>query len=154
MKKVALLMAVVFAVCTASFATSVASIKGTYNFQISGVRNEYGYYSGSNFVQVTTCPSNQHCSNQAFGSVSYGTLSFDGAGHVKFLSIAKVNNGSGGPTAGTVWSYSVSGYNGAMSGSSGSAYLTLGSFNSAGVAQVVTIRTGGNDANTGVATLQ
>ena len=155
MKKTALvaLLASVLALAPASFATSLASVKGVYNFQLAGFSNENGYYSGSTWVQVNgSCPTNQHCSVQAIPKLSYGTISFDGAGHVKFLSIT--GGGSGGPTTGSVWAYSVSGFNGAMGTATDGAYLMLGSFNSAGVATVVTMRTAGNNPSTGVATLQ
>jgi len=156
MKRVALIVVVVVAVCTASFAgTSVASIKGPYNFQLSGVRNFFGYYNGGTFVPVSgACPSNQHCQSQAFATVFTGVVSFDGQGHVTFVSVSSVNGGGGSPDAGAVWVYDVSGYNGAMTGGQGSLYLTLGSFNSAGVATVLTLRTGNGNPLTGVATLQ
>ena len=150
-----MVIAVVLTVASTSFATSAASIKGVYNFQVSGINNQNGYYSGSTWVQVNgNCPTNQHCFVQAFPTITYGTLSFDGAGHATFLSVTGVNSGSGGPTKGAVWAYSVSGYNGAIGSSTNGAYLTLGSFNAAGVATVVTIRTAGNYPSTGVATLQ
>ena len=150
-----MVIAAVLTVASTSFATSVASIKGVYNFQVSGINNQNGYYSGSTWIQVNgNCPANQHCFVQAFPQLTYGTLSFDGLGHATFLTVGGVNNGSGGPKAGSVWPYSVSGFNGAIGTSSNGAYLTLGSFNSAGVATVVTIRTAGNYPSTGVATLQ
>jgi len=150
-----MVIAVVLTVASTSFATSAASIKGVYNFQVAGIDNQNGYYSGSTWVQVNgNCPTNQHCFVQAFPTITYGTLSFDGLGHATFLSVAGVNSGSGGPTKGAVWAYSVSGYNGAIGSSTNGAYLTLGSFNAAGVATVVTIRTAGNYPSTGVATLQ
>jgi len=158
MKKTALLvlMATVLAMASTSLAaTSAASLKGVYNFQIAGVTNENGYYSGSTWIQVNgSCPSNQHCFVQSFPKLTYGTLSFDGAGHATFLSIASVNGGSGGPTKGSVWAYSVSGFNGAIGTATNGAYLMLGSFNSAGVATVVMIRTADTHPETGVATLQ
>jgi len=150
-----MLMVAVVTMASTSFATSAASIKGVYNFQVSGIDNQYGYYSGSTWVQVSgNCPKNQQCFVQAFPRLSYGTISFDGEGHATFLSIASVNSGSGGPTKGLVLAYSVSGFNGAIGSSTNGAYLTLGSFNSAGVATVVTIRTVGSNPDTGVATLQ
>ncbi len=159
MKKAALLVMLTAAVLTmasTSFAaTSAASLKGVYNFQIAGLTNQYGYYSGSSWIQVNgSCPSGHSCFQQAFPRLVYGTLSFDGAGHATFESIVSVNEGSGGPTKGSVWAYSVSGFNGAIGSANNGAYLTLGSFNSAGIATVVTIRTGGGYPDTGVATLQ
>jgi hypothetical protein len=155
MKKTALfLFLMTMVLVTASSATSVASLKGTYAFQLQGTSNQYGYYSGSTWVPVSSCPSTQHCFDQAISKLSYGTLSFDGLGHVKFLSITNVNSGGNGPTVGTVWTYSVSGFNGAIGTSTNGAYLMLGDFSSAGVAQTVLMRTEGNNPNTGTAVLQ
>ena len=57
---------------------------------------------------------------------------------------------------GAVWSYSAFGFNGAMGTATNIAHLTLGSFNSAGIATVVAIRKVGNSSEAGVgfATLQ
>lgn len=147
----------VLAVSSSSFAaTSVASLNGAYSFQIQGLANEYGYYSGSTWVNVSNgqCPKSEQCFMQAFSRIVYGTLVFDGKGHATFTAVTNINGGSGGPTKGTVWAYSVSGVNGAVGTSSNGAYLTLGDFNSAGVAQTVFIRTEGSNPELGVATLQ
>jgi hypothetical protein len=153
-----LLTVTVLAIASTSFAaTSVASLKGVYRFQIAGVSNQNGYYSGNTWYQVAgACPSGQHCFVQAFLRFTYGTVSFDGAGHATFLSITSVNGGSGGAAKGAVWAYSVSDFDGAMSTATNGAYLRLASFNSAGVATVVAIRTADNNPDTGVgvATLQ
>src|ERR1700747_1214826 len=107
-----------------SFATSVASIKGVYNFQLAGFTNQTGYYSGSTWVKITTtCPTNQHCFTQAFPKLNYGTISFDGLGHATFTSITSVNNGSGGPVKGTVLAYFVSGFNGRPGSAANSAHV-------------------------------
>jgi hypothetical protein len=153
---VATLVAMMLAVVSTGLAaTSVASLKGVYNFQVAGISNEYGYYSGSTWVQVSgACPKGDSCFVQAFPRLTYGTISFDGLGHATFLSVATVNSGSGGPTKGSVWAYSVSGFNGALGSATNGAYLTLGSFNAAGIATVVTIRTADSNPDTGVATLQ
>jgi hypothetical protein len=157
MKKTAsFLIVMAMVLVTASSATSVASLKGVYAFQLQGLSNEFGYYSGSTWVNLNNspCPSTQHCSSQAFSKISYGTVSFDGLGHVKFLTITNSNSGGGGPVVGTVWAYSVSGFNGAMGTSTNGAYLTLGDFSATGVAQTVLMRTEGNNPNTGTAVLQ
>jgi hypothetical protein len=160
MKKAALfviLMAVVLAMTSASFAaTSVASIKGVYSFQIQGVSNEWGYYSNNTWVNLNgaQCPKGQNCSNQAFSKLTYGTLSFDGKGHATFVSITNVNGGGHGPTKGSVWTYSVSGFNGAIGTANNGAYLSLGNFNTAGIAQTVFIRTADTNPDLGVAILQ
>jgi hypothetical protein len=158
MKKITfvVLITTILALASTSYAaTSVASIKGVYNFQVEGITNQNGYYSGSTWVAVNgTCPTNEHCFVQSFPRLTYGTLSFDGAGHAVFVSVVNVNGGSGWPTNGSVWAYSVSGFNGAMGSATDGAYLTLGSFNSAGIATVVTIRTADSHPDAGVATLQ
>jgi hypothetical protein len=161
MKKAALfviLMAVVLAMASTSFAaTSVASLKGVYSFQLQGVSNQYGYYNGSSWVNLNgkPCPKGLYCSNQAFGKATYGTLSFDGKGHATFVSITDVNSGGGGgPTKGSVWPYSVSGFNGAIGTATNGAYLSLGNFNAAGIATTVLIRTPDNSPELGVAILQ
>jgi len=152
-----MLMVAVVTMASTSFATSAASIKGVYNFQVAGIDNQYGYYSGSTWVQaqVSSCPAKQVCFSQAFPRLTYGTISFDGVGHATFLTVGNVNNAGSNLVPGTVLPYSVSGYNGAIGSSTNGAYLTLGSFNAAGVATVVTIRTAnGTNPSTGVATLQ
>jgi hypothetical protein len=115
-------------------ATSVASVKGIYNFEIGG---------------VTT-----NAKGQAVQQTNYGTVSFDGKGHVTFLSITSVNGGKGGPVKGSVWPYAVSGFNGALGTAQDGAYFTLGSFNAAGIATVLTLRTADTVPKPGVATLQ
>jgi hypothetical protein len=157
MKKTALfvlLMTMVLVTASSSFATSVASLKGVYSFQVQGITNQFGYYSGSTWVSVSTCPTTQHCFDQSFPRLTYGTISFDGLGHAKFLTVTNVNGGSGGPTTGTVWAYSVSGFNAAIGTSTNGAYLALGALNSAGVAQTVLFRTAGKNPDTGTAVLQ
>jgi len=162
MKKAAwfvILAVIVLAVASTSFAgTSVASLKGVYSFQLQGVSNQYGYYSGNTWVNMNgkPCPKGLYCSNQAFGKATYGTLSFDGKGHATFLSITEVNNGGGGggPVKGSVWPYSVSGFNGAIGTATNGAYLTLGNFNAAGIATTVFIRTPDSSPELGTAILQ
>ena len=160
MKKAALiviLMAMVLVMASTSFAaTSVASLHGVYFFQLQGLTNQYGYYSGSTWVNLNgkPCPAGHSCANQAISKVTYGTLSFDGKGHATFVSITNINGGGGGPTNGTVWPYSVSGFNGAIGTTSNGAYLSLGTFNTAGIAQTVFIRTADTNPMLGVATLQ
>jgi hypothetical protein len=160
MKKAALLvivMAIFLAIASPSFAaTSVASLHGVYSFQIEGVTNQYGYYSGSTWVNLNngSCTAGHSCFNQAFSKITYGTLSFDGVGHATFLSITNINSGSGGPVKGTIWPYSVSGFNGAIGTTTNGAYLSLGNFNASGIAQTVFIRTADTHPSLGVAILQ
>jgi hypothetical protein len=147
----------VLAMASPSFAaTSVASLHGVYSFQIEGLTNQYGYYSGSTWVNLNngSCPAGHSCSNQAFSKITYGTLSFDGVGHATFVSITNINSGSGGPVKGTVWPYSVSGFNGAIGTTTNGAYLSLGNFNTSGIAQTVFIRTADTHPSLGVAILQ
>jgi hypothetical protein len=76
---------------------------------VFGVNNAYGYYANNTFVPVSNnCPTNEYCSNIAESTATYGTLSFDGAGHATFISVTSVNNGGGGPATGDVFTYSVS----------------------------------------------
>jgi len=160
MKKAVLfviVMAMFLAIASPSFAaTSVASLKGVYSFQMDGLTNQFGYYSGSTWVNLNNgqCPAGHSCFNQAFSKITYGTLSFDGVGHATFLSITDINGGSGGPVKGSIWPYSVSGFNGAIGTTSNGAYLSLGDFNAAGVAQTVLFRTADTHPSLGVAILQ
>jgi hypothetical protein len=153
-----MLMAVVLAMASTGSATSVASIKGVYAFQMQGVSNQWGYYNGSTWVNLNNspCPAGKQCFNQSFSKLTYGTISFDGLGHATFLSITNVNsgNGGGGPVKGSIWAYTVSGFGGAIGTASNGAYLTLGDFNTAGVAQNVFIRTADSSPEVGVAILQ
>jgi hypothetical protein len=157
MKKTALfvtLMAMVVAMASTGFAaTSVASLNGVYSFQFQGATNQYGYYSGSTWVNLNNlpCPKGMYCNTQAFNQITYGTLSFDGKGHATFLSIGHINEGTGGPVKGTIWNYSVSGSNGALGTATMGAYLTLGNFNSTGIAQTLLIRTADKNSETGTA---
>ncbi len=128
-----------------ALATTIAQLKGTYAFQMSGVKNPYGYYSGGTFIAVSgNCPINQHCGNVAMVKAVYGTISFDGRGHATFQSITNINDGGGGPIVGTVWAYSVVAAkpNTVLLGTlSNGAYLTLGNFNAGNVAQTALMRT-------------
>ena len=135
-------------------ATSVASLKGTYAFQISGVSNQYGYYVSNVWHQVNTCPAKTNCQNQAFPKLTVGTISFNGAGKATFLSITQYNQGSGGPVKGTVWPYTVSGFNGLLGTIGNGASLTLGAFNAAGHAMVVQFLTIDKQPMAGTAILE
>ena len=142
------------AVVPAVAATSVASLKGTYAFQISGVANQYGYYVSNVWHQVNTCPAKTNCQNQAFPKLTVGTISFNGAGKATFLSITQYNQGSGGPVKGTVWPYTVSGFNGLLGTIGNGASLTLGAFNAAGHAMVVQFLTIDKQPMAGTAILE
>lgn len=158
MKKVFAIFLLFASLLVPSFAgaATVASLKGTYAFQIAGVANNYGYYSGSTFVKVTSaCPKTATCSNYAFPKLTVGTISFNGAGKATFLSIVQYNQGStGGPVKGTVWAYTVSGFNGYLGPVGNGAALTLGSFNAAGHSTVVQFLTTDKQPLAGTAILE
>jgi hypothetical protein len=144
----------------ASFAaTSLASLNGTYNFQVSDVKGVYGYYCGAGqngncpwhtLGNGAQCPAKVNCQTQYTQDVSVGTLNFNGKGTVKFLTFAD-SLGDGGPKVNVAYTYKVSGFaasfvltgitNGGKvcSGTTGSnpcpiVTVSLGGFNSAGVA--------------------
>jgi hypothetical protein len=166
----ATMILVVVAMAPAFAATSVASLNGTYNFQVNGVTNQYGYNSCSGstctwHIVTGNCPTGQSCQNQAFPKASVGTMSFNGKGTATFISIAQYNNGTGGPVAGTTCTYTVSGFTGDMtkcatkgvSLNMGTVVFSLGGFNTANVATSVLIfstETGSTNLNFGVANLQ
>jgi hypothetical protein len=154
----ALLVLLVASFVPAFAATGVAQLKGTYNFQVVGVQNQYGYYqpNSNTFVVVTNgvCPKGDTCVRAAVEKLTVGTISFDGAGKATFLSIAKYGQGSGGPVKGTVWPYTVSGFNGYLGTAGNGAALSLGSYNSAGIATVVLFLTTDTVPSTGTAVLQ
>jgi hypothetical protein len=143
--------------CSASTptTTTLAQLNGTYAFQVLGVDNAYGYYSGNKFVPVTnSCPTTEYCTNIAESTATYGTLDFNGAGQATFFTVTSVNNGSGGPVTGDVWSYSVSSsaehillLSKPSSSSGNGANLVLGDYNCQGIAQTVLIQPLGSSSN-------
>ena len=139
-----------------------AQLKGTYSFSIGGTTEAGGYYVKNVWHYVNgNCPTGQHCQTQVFNKLTVGTILFDGLGHAKFLSIVNYDpsgepNG-GGPVVGTVWPYSVSGFNGQLGTAANGASLRLGSFNASGISTVVLLITdlSSNSGPTmGVGTLQ
>ena len=154
---IALLLASVF---PAMAATSVASIKGTYSFQVIGVSQQWGYYKGNNWVNINgNCPNPQKnggCINLSFAKITVGTLSFDGKGAAKFLAFKSTNTG-GGPKVGVSYPYKVSGYTGTLTitgSNGGTVSLSLGSFNSGNVATVIQFFVPDNQPSIGTAILQ
>ena len=154
----ALLLASVF---PAMAATSVASIKGTYSFQVIGVTQQYGYWSTTGaWVNVSNgkCPAKTNCNNEAFAKITVGTTSFDGKGNAKFLSFKNYGPGnSGGPVMGTPYPYKVSGFFGTLTipgPHGGTVSLSLGSFNSANVAAVMQFFIPDTQPSIGTAILQ
>jgi hypothetical protein len=170
MKKVlATMILVAVAMAPAFAATSVASLNGTYNFQVNGVSNQYGYNSCSGSTctwhEVNgSCPAGESCENQTFPKASVGSISFNGKGTATFISIAQYNNGGGGPVAGTTCTYTISGFTGNLTKCAtkgvtldmGTVALSLGGFNTANIATTVLILSVDNSTNvsSGVASLQ
>jgi hypothetical protein len=139
MKKAAIGIIAVMLVSLSAFAGDGA-LKGTYAFQLAGVANIQKANGTVKYVDTR---------------ITVGTISFDGAGHAKFLTVANYNNGGGnGPKAGDVWPYTVSGNTGYLGTSGNGAALSLGAYNAHGVAMVVLFLTAGNSPNTGEAVLQ
>ena len=144
-------------------ATSVASIKGTYSFQVIGVSPQWGYYSGNTWVNVNgNCPNPSNkggCFNLSFAKITVGTVAFDGKGTAKFTSFKNYGSGnnSGGPVVGTAYSYKVSGFFGTLTipgAHGGTVSLSLGSFNTSNVATVVQFLISDNNPSIGTAILQ
>lgn len=66
---------------------SNANLNGLYLFQMTGTTNSYGYdtCSGNSCVWTDVtgdCPVGQSCQSSAFTKFVYGTVVFDGNGHV------------------------------------------------------------------------
>jgi hypothetical protein len=156
---IALLFASVF---PAAAATSVASLNGTYSFQVIGVSQQWGYYSGNNWININgNCPNPQKkggCVNLSFAKITVGTINFNGKGTAKFLGFKQYGeNGGGGPVVGTSYPYKVSGFAGTLTipgPKGGTVSLSLGSFNSANVATVVQFLIPDNNPSIGTAELQ
>jgi len=155
---ITLLLASVF---PAAAATSVASVKGTYSFQVLGVTQEYGYFNTTGgWVNVSNgrCPAKTNCNNEAFAKITVGTISFDGKGSAKFLSFKSYGpSGSGGPTIGTSYPYKVSNFVGTLTipgAHGGTVSLSLGSFNAANVAMVLQLLIPDTQPSIGTAILQ
>jgi hypothetical protein len=163
MRKLFGTIAIVFTMLASSFAaqpTGVAQLKGTYSFSISGITTAGGYYTDNNTWHYVNgqCPAKENCTSQTFQKVTVGTIYFNGAGQATFMSITQYDpsgepNG-GGPVKGTVWPYSVTGVTGLIGTEGNGASLTLGAYNSAGLASVVMLLTGDTNPSTGIATLQ
>ncbi len=149
MKIFSVLAVLMLLAVTPAFAApvGVATMSGVYSFQVIGVSPQYGYYSGSTWVNANgNCPnptSKGGCINLSFAKISVGTISFDGKGHAEFLTFANYGeggSGSGGPKVGVLYPYAVSGQTGTLTvtGTNGGVVsMTLGSFNPAGIATVV-----------------
>lgn len=141
-------------------ATSVASLNGTYNFQLL----QYSQNSSSTCEPVTGGTGGGNvCFVLSSVQITTGTISFNGKGAATFLSCSSCN-GKGGPTIGHAYTYTVSGFvaniDGVPNGKGANAAiaLSLGSFNSANVATTALIlitNTGGSSSPmAGAANLQ
>ena len=163
MKKLFSIVITLAVLIAPSFAvTGNAQLKGTYSFSIGGTTEAGGYYVKNVWHYVNgNCPAGQHCQTQVFNKLTVGTIYFNGAGQAKFLSIVNYDpsgepNG-GGPVVGTVWPYSVSGFNGQLGTAGNGASLRLGSFNASGISTVVLLITdlsSSSGPKMGVGTLQ
>jgi hypothetical protein len=140
-------------------ATSVASLNGTYNFQLL----QYSPNSSQTCESVQGGSGGSVCFDLSSIQITTGTISFNGKGSATFLSCSSCN-GKGGPVIGHAYAYTVSGFvanvDGVPNGKGANAAiaLSLGSFNSSGVATTALIlitNTGGSSsAMTGSANLQ
>ena len=159
-KKLFSVLAIVFALMVPAMAAPVgaAQLKGTYSFQVAGVKNDYGYYNGNTFVNLDNggqCPKNTNCQQFAFEKITVGTIAFDGVSKAKFLSVAQYNNGGGGPVKGAT--YKIAGQIGTLTiagPNGGTVSLSLGSYNAAGIATVIQIFIPDNQPSLGTAVLQ
>ena len=144
-------------------ANSVATLNGTYSFQVVGVSQSWGYYNGNTWVNANgNCPNPQQkggCFNLSFAKITIGTVSFNGKGTAKFLTFQNYGpgNGGGGPTLGTAYAYKINGWTGNLTipgPKGGIVSLSLGGLNSAGVATVVQFLIPDNNPSIGTAILQ
>jgi hypothetical protein len=158
MKKVLALMLLMLAtILPAVAATSVASLNGTYNFQLL----QYSTNGSQTCEPVQGGSGGSVCFDVPSVQIMAGTISFDGKGSATFESCSNCNS-KGGPAIGHPYTYTVSGFvaniNGIPNGKGANAAmaLSLGSFNSAGVATtaLILITNTGNSPLAGAANLQ
>ena len=134
-----------------SFAATVASLHGSYAFQVSDA-GTIGGDTGTNNTKVVS-------------RVTVGVISFNGAGLAKFTELTKEysdTTGTGGPVVNVNYKYTVSGNtaNLVIPGKNGATIvLSLGAFNASGVAQVALVLVPkadeeGAEALSGIAILQ
>ena len=157
------LMLILFSTITIAGTTGNATLKGTYAFQMSGARIEWGYMGIAGWHNLcasngscSPCPKNNFCQNLTFVKTTADIIQFNGDGTGLFKSVTSINNGSGGPVAGTKFTYKVSGFTANMYVSGQTVAVSLGDYNASGIAQTVLILlTGDPDGSqTGVAILQ
>jgi len=116
-------------------AANVKALHGTYSVQLVGVKVDYTGIPNPNCPQ--TC-SQYNVANLVRLNGGVGTITFDGNGHFKFLSFITAD-GSGGPPIGVSFKYSVSGNTANATVQGSPVAISLGAYNSAGVAQVFNI---------------
>jgi hypothetical protein len=135
---------------------SNASLSGTYTLQMQGVNDVYGYFTDctssnncSGWVNLgntnSACPAGQNCSTSSAIKYVYGTIAFDGAGHVTSVKVYSFNLNqdpvSQGPMSAT-GKYSVA--------TTGQGTITLTQTGGGG-SLVLGIGLAGLDATTGIA---
>ena len=144
MKKLTVLLFPLLLLVAPAFAANDASLNGTYAFFVEGTSSARAEVTGTNTVNV---PSEE--------TLAVGTIKFNGAGTATFLSVMGYNLGENGPKAGSTFSYQVSGNTATMNLNSATISMSLGSYNSSGVATVVIILVSDSDQPlAGIATLQ
>lgn len=161
-KTVGILLIVLCGMVAAAQTTSVASLKGNYAFQVSGARIGFGYMGSSGWVSVDgQCPKDTFCQNLTFTKLTAGVIKFNGNGTGSFVSVESYCpvGSNDGVTAGTTFTYTVSGFNATMTisvnGTKQSAALSLGSFNGNLAQSALILVQGDTDGpQSGVAVLQ
>ncbi|HXW93599.1 MAG TPA: hypothetical protein VEK33_23825 [Terriglobales bacterium] len=144
MKKLAVLLFPLLLLVAPVFAANNASLNGTYAFFIEG--------TGSARAEVTDIDTVNVPSEE---TLAVGTIKFNGAGTATFLSVMGYNLGTTGPKAGSTFTYQVSGNTATMNITGATVSMSLGSYNSSGVASVVIILVSDSDQPmAGIATLQ
>ncbi|HXW91136.1 MAG TPA: hypothetical protein VEK33_11365 [Terriglobales bacterium] len=144
MKKLAILLFPLLLLVAPAFAANDASLNGTYAFFVQGTRSAIAEVTATDTVDV---PSEE--------TLAVGTIEFNGAGTATFLSVMGYNLSASGPKAGSTFSYSVSGNTATMTVNGATVSMSLGSYNSSGVASVVIILVSDSDQPLGgIATLE
>jgi|SRR5271167_1283938 len=158
---IAFSIAVLLAPAFAAAPVGVGHLNGTYDFQVIGVKNTYGYFNNSGGIVSTNggCPKNVQCQNIAYESIAIGTINFDGKGHAKFLGFSGINQGGGGPKVGVAYPYSLgpAGLVGSLTitgPQGGTVSLSPANFNAAGIATTILLFIPDHNPSTGTAVLQ
>jgi hypothetical protein len=159
--------------------SSLGQLYGIYEFQASNTQIQYGYWmvqgasctaagtvltgtgtnafcavnnTGTGICNGSGVTNSNFCSSYTFTKLTYGTVSFDGAGTLTFLAFTALDrnppNDTGDPTAGTTMNYAtVPGANKFLLNPGGSnakkTYIVPGNFNCNGIAQTLFLRNEG-----------